>query len=193
MERRHTVNKLNIESCGSSITTPTTVRLSSGKSRYPEQSIYRSTHEFVMKLCFLVVSVNVSRSLQPGAELRLPSDPGGSARAPARNWPAAEHRELRLRSQPPPGSPDPGLCQPATRARHPPIRAQRQRALSHLQRVRTGESGGPRRGDSSSRVMDSTPAACEEKAAAVKAGPPLPHAPLLGLSSDLCLRRSARL
>ena len=80
--------------------------------------------------------------LQPCVELRLPSNPGGFACAPAAHRPSTGHRGLRLWTQSSPSPPDPSLCHPSTHAWHPTVWAQRQRALSHLQRLLAGESGG---------------------------------------------------
>lgn len=116
--------------------------------------------------------------LQPSTELRLPTDPSGFACAPAADWPSTKHRGLCLRPQPPPHSPDASLCHPAACTWHPSLRAQRQRALSHLQRLLTGESGSRSLCDSSSQVIDSG-IACQphlgemQQANMVQAGPPL--------------------
>lgn len=71
--------------------------------------------------------------LQPSVKLCLPSNPGGFARAPTADWPPTGHRGLRLRPQPASHPPVAGLRHPEARPRHPPHRAERQRALGHLQ------------------------------------------------------------
>lgn len=148
---------------GSSIATPSPVRLSSGTGKHPEQSSYSPYFPF---FC-LITSVsdmfyNYFTSVQPlppplpqpGAELRLPPHPRGSARPPAADGPPAEHCGLRLRPQPAPHPPVAGLCHPEARPRHPPLGDVRQRALSHLQRLIAGESGSGRLCDSSWQVID---------------------------------------
>lgn len=99
-----------------------------------------------------LVSLSFLCSLQPSAKLRLPSDPHGSAHAPAADRPSTGHCGLRLWPQSTPHPPVAGLCHPEACPRHPPLRAQCQRVLGHLQRLRAGESGI--RCDSSSQVID---------------------------------------
>lgn len=140
-----------------------------------DAELSRTIHLFTMfpLFCLIVVTINVfsakfqfsdlyvtqnylfSLSSQPGVKLCLPSDPGGFARAPAAHWPPTRHCELCLWPQSSIDPPDAGLRHPEARTWHPPLRAQRQRALSRLQRLLTGESDIRRLCDSSSQVIDS--------------------------------------
>lgn len=152
-----------------------------------EKKLSRTIHLFTVLLphfwsCSLFYVLFPFLLPQPGVKLRLPSFPGCVARAPAADGPSAGARGLCFRPQPASYPPVAGLRHPEARPRHPPPRAQRERALSPLQRLLTGESGSRRLCDSSSRVIDSG-VTCQlhfsetEKAHMVQAGPPL-HAPI---------------
>lgn len=127
------------------------------------------------------VSLSLLCSLQPSIKLRLPSNPSGFAHAPAADWPSTGHRGLCLWPQSAAHPPVAGLRHPEACTRHSPLWAQRQRALRHLQRLLTGESGGGggRLCDSSSQVIDGgvacQPHLSEKRSAptSVQAGPPL--------------------
>lgn len=144
-------------------------------------------------ICFIIILHLLSPFLlfpvQPGPELRLPPHPRGSARAPAADRPSAEHRGLRLRPQSAPHPPVVGLRHPEACPGHPPLRDLRQRALSHLQRLLTGESGSGRPCDSSWRVIDGAVTRWGGNTSALtcyrQAPAPL-HAHLRGVSSYLC-------
>lgn len=144
-------------------------------------------------ICFIIIlhlfSSSLLFSVQPGTELRLPPHPRGSARAPAADRPSAEHRGLRLRPQSTPHPPVAGLRHPEACPRHPRLWDLRQRALSHLQRLLTGESGGERPCDSSSQVIDGAVTRWGGNTSALtcyrQAPAPL-HAHLRGVSSYLC-------
>lgn len=134
--------------------------------------------DILVNVFYDYLSLSLLCSPQPSVKLRLPSNPSGFARAPAADWPSTGHRGLGLWPQSAPHPPVAGLRHPEACTRHPPLRAQRQRALCHLQRVLTGESGGRRLCDSSSQVIDGG-AACQphlsktQRANVVQAGPPL--------------------
>ncbi|TMS08896.1 Transcriptional activator GLI3 [Larimichthys crocea] len=83
-------------------------------------------------------------AISPALSFAYPSNPSGFARAPAADRPPTGHRGLCFWPQSAPHPPPTGLYHPKARTWHPPLRPQRQRTLSHLQRLLAGESGGGR-------------------------------------------------